>query len=273
MNRISRGLCSFGICLLLAACAGAPATPGPVTPTRTPLPSVTPIPSPSPSPVAPTATPSLVPATVLAVTPEPTSTPGVVMTEDGPVTASMARLQLTAEPYAVLGDPNAPITVVEFSDFGCEFCRLFHLLTFSTLKTEYIDTGKVYFVFKDLPVTSRQGALAAQAAECAGAQGHYWEMHHVLFAEPEAWHGSEADALARIRAAAEEVGLDGAAIEACVTESSQLPNIDRNFAEAQALRVYGTPVFFINAKLLAGAQPIELWREVLDDELAEFTEN
>jgi protein-disulfide isomerase len=110
--------------------------------------------------------------------------------------------------------------------------------------------------------------VAAQAAECAGAEGRYWELHDALFAEPEAWYGGEAAALARVRTAAEEVGLDAAAIEACVAGGKQLVNVDRNFAEAQALRLYGTPVFFINAKLLAGAQPAEVWREILDEELA-----
>jgi protein-disulfide isomerase len=197
----------------------------------------------------------------------------VVVTDDGPVTPSMARLRLAAEPYATLGDPNAPLTVVEFADFGCEFCRRFHVLTFGALKAEYVDTGKVYYVYKDLPVTSRQGALAAQAAECGGAQGRYWELHDALFAEPEAWYGSETGALERIRAAAKEAGLDTTALAACIAGGDQLANVDRNFAEAQTLRVYGTPTFLINTKLLAGAQPIEVWREVLDRELTALEGN
>jgi protein-disulfide isomerase len=238
-------------------------------PTLARLPSVTPVrptreASRAPLEASPTARPAVVPSPRLP----PSATPGVVETEDGPVTPSMARLRLAAEPYATLGDPGAPITVVEFADFGCEFCRQFHLRTFGALRAEYIDTGKVYYVFKDLPVTSRQGALAAQAAECGGAQGRYWELHDALFAEPGAWYGGEAEALGRIRSAAEEVGLDAPALEACIVGGEQLPNVDRNFEEAQTLRLYGTPAFLINAKLLAGAQPIAVWREVLDGELA-----
>jgi protein-disulfide isomerase len=256
---------TLGLIVALGACAGAPGAP--LAPTLARLPSVTPVRPTSPPPT-PAATPAPAPTTPPAPTAPPTATPGVVETDAGPITASMARLQLAAEPYATLGDPGAPITVVEFADFGCEFCRRFHLLTFGALKAEYIDTGKVYYVAKDLPVTSRQGGLAAQAAECAGAQGQYWAMHDALYVEPGAWYGDEAGALARIQAAAAEVGLDGSALMACVTQGDQLPNVDRNFAEAQALRVYGTPAFFINARLLAGAHPIELWREVLDEELA-----
>jgi protein-disulfide isomerase len=102
---------------------------------------------------------------------------------------------------------------------------------------------------------------------CRG-QGRYWELHDALFAEPKAWYGGESAALARVRAAAEEVRLDTAALEACVARGEQLANVNRNFAEAQALRLYGTPAFFINAKLLAGAQSAEVWREILDAELA-----
>lgn len=267
MRRLSIRAGLLALLMLLGACGDAPAAGTALEPTLARLPSVTPIrPTSLPAstrviPLAPE------PTAPPAPTPLPTATPGVVVTDDGPVTPSMARLRLTAEPYATLGDPNAPLTVVEFADFGCEFCRLFHLRTFGALRAEYIDTGKVYYVYKDLPVTSRQGALAAQAAECGGAQGYYWELHDALFAEPTAWYGGEAEALERIRAAAEEAGLDATALEACIAGGDQLANVDRNFAEAQTLRIYGTPAFLINAKLLAGAQPIEVWREVLDREL------
>jgi protein-disulfide isomerase len=258
----------LALLLLLGACGSAPAADTTPRPSIVRLPSVTPFrPTSLPIPtrvMSPTPAPTVPPSP----TPLPTATPGVVTTEDGPVTPSMARLRLAAEPYATLGDPNAPITVVEFADFGCEFCRRFHVLTFGALKAEYIDTGKVYYVSKDLPVTSRQGALAAQAAECGGIQGRYWELHATLFAEPEAWYGDEARALARVRTAAAEVGLDVAALETCIAGGEQLANVDQNFAEAQMLRIYGTPTFLINAKLLAGAQPIAVWREVLDGELA-----
>ncbi len=256
------------ICLgvLVSACRGTPSDPVAPASMRNRLPTVTPI-----QPTSPPPTEQVLPATVRpSPPPPPTITPGVVETDDGPVTPSMARLGLAGEPYATLGDPQAPLTVVEFADFGCDYCRRFHLLTFERLKADYIDTGKVYYVYKDLPVTSQQGALAAQAAECAGVQGRYWDMHNLLFAEPEAWYGGEAAALERIRATSELTGLDTSALEVCIVQGSQLANIDSNFAEAQALQVYGTPMFFINAKLLAGAHPIEVWRDILDAELTEL---
>jgi protein-disulfide isomerase len=258
---------SIALIIMLSSCAAPPGAQRPTEPALTTLPSVTPVQPREPSatvavialPTAQTAVPSPAPL--------PSATPGVVTTADGPVTASMAQLNIAAEPYATLGDPTAPITVIEFADFGCEFCARYHLLTFNTIKTKYIDTGKVYYVYKDLPVTSQHGALAAQAAECAGAAGQYWAMHDALFVDARAWYGSEAGAVERIRAAAAEAGLDPDPIAACVAAGSQTPNIDRNFAEAQALRVYGTPAFFINGKLLAGAHSAAVWREILDAEL------
>lgn len=265
MIRLS--LC-LAVLLVVSACA-APAPRTVADATLGPLPSVTPV-----QPREPTATIGVValPTAQTAVptaTSQPSAVPAVVETADGPVTATMAQLNIAAEPYATLGDPNAPITVVEFADFGCEFCGRYHALTFGAIKSEYIDTGKVYYVYKDLPVTSQHGALAAQAAECAGAEGQYWAMHDALFAEPRVWYGNEAGALARIAAAASEIALDPATIAACIADGAQTANIDRNFAEAQALRIYGTPAFFINGKLLAGAHSADVWREILNSELAD----
>jgi protein-disulfide isomerase len=175
----------------------------------------------------------------------------------------MARLGLSAEPYAVLGDPAAPVTIVEFTDFGCAFCRRHHLLIFRTLVEEFVATGRVFYVIKHLPVSSQQGERAALAAICAGEQGRYWEMHNALFADGEAWQSSETIAQRRIDAIAAELGFDVAALRACTERTDTKAIIARHVSEAHTLRVFGTPVFFINDRLLAGTQPIEVWRQVL----------
>lgn len=249
--------------MLLTACAGGFRQAPTAVPTLVRLPTVTPIPTPAPAPTRRELVQSIATA---QPTPQPTATPVPVQTGDGFVTGSMARLGLGGELYATMGDPAAPITVVEFADFGCEFCRLFHLMTFPLLKAEYIDTGKVFYVFKDLPVVSVQGGPAAQAAECAGEQGYYWQVHNQLFSEPEAWNAGEAAAFATFRAAITEAGGDAAALEACIRQERYRANVDRNVQEAHKLRIFGTPAFFINARLLSGAQSIELWRELLDGE-------
>lgn len=249
---------------LLGACDAGPRRTAEMVPTLERLPTVTPVRPTEPVTPRPSATP------VLTATPTvPPPTPTLILTDEGPVTPSMAQLDLGAERYAALGDPDAPITIVEFSDFGCSFCRRFALTTFPALREEYIDTGKVYYVYKDLPVVSPKGDLAAQAAECAGEQGRYWELHQQIFLlDPDAWNGTDAAAMAAFRQAATDIAIDPAVLEQCITTESYSDDVRRDFEEGQALRIFGTPAFFINGKLLSGGQPIEVLREILDEELA-----
>lgn len=250
--------------LLLGACTGGPVRTAETVPTLERLPTVTPVRPTRPATPRPSATP------FLTATPTvPLPTPTLLITDEGPVTPSMAQLNLGAERYAALGDPAAPITIVEFSDFGCSFCRRFALTTFPALREEYIDTGKVYYVYKDLPVVSPRGDLAAQAAECAGEQGHYWELHQQLFLlDPDTWNSTDAAAMAAFRQAATDVAIDPDALEQCIAAETYSDDVRRDFEEGQALRIFGTPAFFINGKLLSGGQPIEVLREILEDELA-----
>lgn len=202
----------------------------------------------------------------------PVVTPTPEQISEGPVTASMAQIQVTGERYATLGDPNAPITIVEFSDFGCPFCRVHATMIFNELKTQYIDTGKVYYVFKDFPIPELhpQANLAAEAAECAGAQGSYWTMHDQLFREPSEWDGSSAEtAEANFQRYAEQLGLNGATFEQCMASDQFVAEIRRDYNEARDLGLTGTPAFVINGKLLSGARPFEQFRNVLDRQLAE----
>lgn len=92
------------------------------------------------------------------------------------------RVNVSADDDAVLGNPNAPVTVIEFSDYECPFCKRFYDQTLGQIKKEYIDTGKVKFIYRDYPLSFHPGAEpAAQAANCAGEQGKYWEMHDKIF--------------------------------------------------------------------------------------------
>jgi protein-disulfide isomerase len=179
----------------------------------------------------------------------------------------MDRLELSGEPRATLGDPAAPVTIVEFADFGCSFCRVHARRTLPLLKEQYIDTGQVYYVYKDLPVVSFQGALAAQAAECAGEQDRYWEMHERLSRAPEEWDRDDAESRAALQEYAVELELDEAGFGDCLAEERYAADVDRDFREAQALRLFGTPAFFINGRLLNGAQSVEVFREAIEAEL------
>lgn len=161
------------------------------------------------------------------------------------------------------------MTIVEFSDFGCPFCRIYELTTFPQLKARYIDTGKVYYVYKDYPIVSEQGGLAAEAAACAGRQGGYWEMHRKLFLDPKEWNVAPARARPIFAQYANALGLDGATLEQCIASGSAAKEVQRDFDQGLALRLQGTPTFIINGKLLSGAQSIETFVNVLDRELGQ----
>jgi protein-disulfide isomerase len=128
----------------------------------------------------------------------------------------------------------------------------------------------VYYVYKDFPIVNNhpQAALAAEAAECAGDQDKYWDMHDQLFAQPEEWDTTPEDARSSFRRYAEVLALNADDLLRCVDEGRYREEVQADFDEAVGLGLNGTPAFIINGKLLVGAQPAEVFVEVLDQELA-----
>jgi len=212
---------------------------------------------------------ALVTETATALVTAQSTTAMATVDENGAVTATMADLGIAAERYAALGDPNAPITIVEYSDYGCPFCRRYTTSTFPTIKEQYIDTGKVFYVYKDLPIVDNhpQAAFAAEAAECAGEQGQYWPMHEQLFAEPEAWDTTAEAARASFERYAGELGMNNAELLACFDEGRYRDEVQADLEEARQFGLSGTPSFVINGKLLVGAYPTEDFVRIVDREL------
>jgi protein-disulfide isomerase len=167
-----------------------------------------------------------------------------------------------------LGKADAPITVIEFSDYQCPFCQRFVRNTLPALKTNYIDTGKVHYVFRDFPLAMhRQARKAAEAAHCAGEQGKYWEMHDVLF------NNQQALAVEDLKEHASSLDLESTAFDNCLAQGKYAAEIDKDFADGSAAGVTGTPSFFIGktepngtieGTLIRGAQPITAFRQVID---------
>ena len=93
----------------------------------------------------------------------------------------LTRTALTEGGSPILGNPSAPITILEWGDYQCTYCHRFHESTLSTLEEDYIQTGKINLVFKDFPLNGPDSVLAAEAAYCAGDQGKYWEYHNELY--------------------------------------------------------------------------------------------
>ncbi|WP_025745779.1 DsbA family protein [Kallotenue papyrolyticum] len=210
-------------------------------------------------------------AAVRSVSDDPSPTASTPTTTDGLTTPTMARLELSGEPHATRGDPAAPVTMIEFSDYGCPFCRAYANDTFPELKQRYIDSGKLFYVFKDFPIVELhpQAPLAAEAAECAGAQGRYWEMHERLFAAPEEWSASPDTARATFRGYADELQLDTAAFQQCLDNGRFRANVELNVTEALRLGFTGTPTFIIQDTLLSGAQATQVFTGLVERKLKE----
>lgn len=164
-----------------------------------------------------------------------------------------------------LGDPDAPVKLIEFSDFGCGYCRRFHEEVWPVLEREYVETGKVYWKYVPMILGIFPNAMeAAQAGECAGEQGRFREMQDRLFAEQGTWKGS-GDAESALEGIAEQVGLDMPRWRRCIAEGIQDDRIRAGTQVSQQAGVRGTPTFFVVGYApIPGALPLELFREVLD---------
>ena len=158
------------------------------------------------------------------------------------------------------GPESAPVTIVEFSDFQCPFCVRAQP-TLQRLRETYGD--KLRFVFLDFPLEIHpQAPKAHEAAACAGDQGKFWPMYDRLFAS-----GGKLE-VADLKSYAGELGLDGAAFGTCLESGRHSAATEAALQEGQRHGVTGTPAFFINGRLLVGAQPFEAFAQVIEDELS-----
>lgn len=170
---------------------------------------------------------------------------------------------------AVLGNADAKVTIVEFSDFQCPFCRTFFNDTYSQLKKEYIDTGKVRFVFRHFPLSFHPGAKpAAIASLCAKDQGKFWEMHDIIFAEQEKkGQGTVTFEIADLKTWAKKLSLNTTEFNSCLDSETYAAQVDIDINAGIAAGVEGTPSFFVNGTLLVGAQPFSEFQTAIDAEL------
>lgn len=145
-----------------------------------------------------------------------------------------------------LGDPNAPVTVVEYSDFQCPACANFANQAFESFKAAYIDTGKVRFVYHDFPLSQHAQAIpAAEAAACANDQGKYWEMNKMLFATQNQWSTSR-DPNAVFSSLAEQIGLDMNSYSSCISNQTHRSSVLNAQQAAINLNIRQTPTFVID---------------------------
>jgi protein-disulfide isomerase len=173
-----------------------------------------------------------------------------------------------------LGSEDAPVTIIEFSDYQCPYCQLFWAQTMPIIIGEYIDKGLVKFVYRDLPLDSHPNApKAAEATECAGDEGKFWDMHNKIFGSLDEWGGSE-DAPSLFKGYAAELDLDEDAFADCLDSGKYTEEVQKDSQEgievilgARGDGRYGTPAFFVNGIFLSGPQEFATFQQIIESEL------
>lgn len=194
---------------------------------------------------------------------------GAIAAAAVPFTAQAAAERAKVSTVAFkMGRNDAPITIVEFADYQCPFCRQFHSTVFARLKKDYIDTGKVRFVSRDLPLDFHPNALpAAEAARCAGEQNKYWEMRDALIAHAD---NLAPEAIVGIGA---QLGLDQPRFHACVEKQAFSTSIRADADEANAAGITGTPSFvigptsdgYVEGEEVIGALPYQSFEKIFSE--------
>lgn len=159
-----------------------------------------------------------------------------------------------------IGAEDAVITMIQFADFRCGFCKRFQDETLNALMERY--EGQIRMVHRDYPVLGPESLASAVAAHCANDQGKFWEFHDLLYANQ-----AELNPEAFLRHA-ESLGMDTVEFQACFDEQRHRNEIIEDYVAGQNAGVTGTPTFFINGRILVGAQPIEAFIRLIDAELA-----
>ena len=176
------------------------------------------------------------------------------------------RTRMNLEGFAMLGSKEAPLTIVEFTDYQCPFCQRFHTTSFGDLKKNYIDTGKVRFYSRDLPLDFHPNAMrAAEAARCASEQGQFWKLRDVMGANP---NQLDLDSLV---ADAADLKMNVNTFRACVESEKYKNAVQTDVMEAMKIGANGTPTFVIgrstpdgvDGELVVGAQPYPMFEQKL----------
>jgi protein-disulfide isomerase len=163
------------------------------------------------------------------------------------------------------GRADAPVTVYEMSDFQCPYCREFALGTMPVLEREYIQAGKVRFVYINLPLSSvhKNAASAAEVALCAARQRRFWPMHDLLFRHQDQWAPLPSPQRFLL-ALGDSAGLDRAGLARCVASGATAAEVRADAERARRSGATSTPTFYIEGALLEGAAPVTVFRAVLD---------
>jgi protein-disulfide isomerase len=180
-------------------------------------------------------------------------------------------VDIDTEGDPILGSPDARLEVVEFGDFECPYCKEFASRIIPNLKTDYIDTGKVKFYFKDFPlrghINGKPAALAANCVARLGGDMKFYQYHDLVFANQEEWAKEDdpGDLFARF---AKEISINPSQFEDCYANKETSLEMEKDISEGQKYGVNGTPIFFVNGQVYVGVPPtFEEMKKILDKEL------
>lgn len=172
---------------------------------------------------------------------------------------------LIEDSETVKGNADAPVTIVEFSEYECPYCKRYIDETYVKIWEEY--EGEIRYIFRDYPLPFHQHSqITAEAAHCAGDQGEYWAYHDLLFANRDGWAQSE-EPTSLLSGYAADLGLNEEEFSGCLSSGKYTQAVKDDFKLGQQVGVSGTPSFFINGRLLVGAQPFEAFQAIIEEEL------
>ena len=182
-----------------------------------------------------------------------------------PTYAPVDLSKLTIREANAMGAADAPVTIFEFSDFQCPFCRRSFETVIPTLLQDYVSQGKVRFVYKHFPFLGQESTWAAEASECAADQGKFWEYHDELFKQAALAGGENAGAFTKDNLIKYAAGLqlDMQRFTPCLEHDDTLARVNTDLHEGQAQQVSSTPTFFVNTTRLVGAQPLQAFVDAI----------
>lgn len=176
-------------------------------------------------------------------------------------TGQVRRVNVATDGDPSIGPEDAPVTIIEFSDFQCPYCAQWHLQVYQQIMSAY--PGQIKFVYRDNPLPSHPEAEpAAEAANCAGEQGAYWKFHDALF---NGQYGLSRSAYDQYAA---DLGLNTSAFDTCLDSHRYQDEVRADASDAARVGISSTPSFVINGRLLVGALPFADFKAVIDEELA-----
>lgn len=188
---------------------------------------------------------------------------GAVETQKNPELSTAILEQILGSKPNILGDQNAKVTIVEYADFQCPFCKRFFQDVLPQLKTEYIDTGKAKFIYQTFPFLGPESYQAASAAMCAKEQERFWDFHDLLYQNQKA-ENSGAFSDAKLISFAKQIKLDQKQFNECLNIKKFDAEIQSEFNLGQQAGVGGTPTVFINSTAIVGAQPFANYKKIID---------